>query len=157
MNSSENVVQDHVQFTKVDSNEAFPAFAGRHAVESFLHDKMQPFNDKAGEITRGIDFAFGLNGGLGGFVMLAHHGEELAGVLVMLKTGMSGFIPENILLYVGVDPKLRGHGIGRKLIGTSIGECEGCVKLHVEYDNPAKRLYERLGFTSKYAEMRLAR
>ncbi|MDK2978441.1 MAG: hypothetical protein PWP52_1155, partial [Bacteroidales bacterium] len=29
------------------------------------------------------------------------------------------------------------------------------VKLHVEYDNPAKRLYERLGMTTKYAEMRL--
>jgi len=25
----------------------------------------------------------------------------------------------------------------------------------VEYDNPAKRLYERLGFRSRYAEMRL--
>ena len=31
---------------------------------------------------------------------------------------------------------------------------EGDTKLHVEYDNPAKRLYERLGFENKYAEMR---
>jgi predicted GNAT family acetyltransferase len=31
----------------------------------------------------------------------------------------------------------------------------GDIKLHVEYDNPrATTLYERLGFTSKYAEMR---
>jgi hypothetical protein len=27
----------------------------------------------------------------------------------------------------------------------------------VEYDNPAKRLYERMGFSTKYAEMRWQR
>jgi ribosomal protein S18 acetylase RimI-like enzyme len=30
----------------------------------------------------------------------------------------------------------------------------GDIALHVEYDNPAKNLYERAGFTSKYIEMR---
>lgn len=157
MSGSANAVTEQARFIKVESTEGFPPFADRGAVESFLHEKMQPYNDQPGEITRGIDFALALNGGLGGFVMLAHHGEALAGVLVMLRTGMSGFIPENILLYVGVDPNLRGQGIGKRLIEASVAECEGSVKLHVEYDNPAKHLYERLGFTSKYAEMRLER
>ncbi len=40
------------------------------------------------------------------------------------------------------------------LIKRSFEIADGDVKLHVEYDNPAKRLYERLGMTSKYAEMR---
>jgi len=48
----------------------------------------------------------------------------------------------------------RGRGVGSALIQTGVQRCGGPVKLHVEYENPARRLYERLGFTSKYAEMR---
>ena len=47
-----------------------------------------------------------------------------------------------------------GRGIGRRTIERALDQADGPVKLHVEYDNPAKRLYERIGFTSKYAEMR---
>ena len=70
---------------------------------------------------------------------------------------MEDFIPQNFLVYVAVDASQRGKGIGRQLIDHSIAECNGNIALHVEYDNPAKKLYERLGFTSKYAEMRLNR
>ena len=63
-------------------------------------------------------------------------------------------VPENLLLMVAVDPVTRGKGVGSQLIKRSFELAEGDVKLHVEYDNPAKRLYERLGMTNKYAEMR---
>jgi len=88
--------------------------------------------------------------------MVLMKGDILAGALVMLDTGMKGFIPEQILLFVSVSPDMRGLGIGRRIIEKSLKECNGEVKLHVEYDNPAKRLYERIGFTSKYAEMRIS-
>ena len=32
---------------------------------------------------------------------------------------------------------------------------EGDIALHVDRDNPAIKLYERLGFTNPYLEMRL--
>jgi ribosomal protein S18 acetylase RimI-like enzyme len=37
----------------------------------------------------------------------------------------------------------------------AISIAEGNIALHVEPDNPAKGLYEKLGFTNKYLEMRL--
>jgi ribosomal protein S18 acetylase RimI-like enzyme len=49
---------------------------------------------------------------------------------------------------------VRGKGVGSKIIRKGFELADGDVKLHVEYDNPAKRLYERLGMTTKYAEMR---
>jgi ribosomal protein S18 acetylase RimI-like enzyme len=36
----------------------------------------------------------------------------------------------------------------------ALRRADGNVALHVEPDNPAKFLYEKLGFTSKYLEMR---
>jgi GNAT superfamily N-acetyltransferase len=75
----------------------------------------------------------------------------------MNRTGMQGYIPENILVYVAVDADRRGEGIGKAIVERALEEADGDVKLHVEYDNPAKRLYERLGFASKYAEMRWTR
>jgi GNAT superfamily N-acetyltransferase len=80
--------------------------------------------------------------------------NTLCGAVVMNNTGMEGYIPAHILVYVAVNAAMRGRGIGANIIQAAIKHAGGDVALHVEYDNPAKRLYERLGFGSKYAEMR---
>jgi GNAT superfamily N-acetyltransferase len=143
-----------LSYTKVVLNEDFPAWAPRDAVISFFHETMKPYHDTLEDVERALDYALVPEKGQGGFVMLAHRGKDLLGALCMLKTGMGGYIPENILLFVTVSPDARGQGIGGRLIEHCLAQTRGEVKLHVEYDNPAKRLYERLGFTTKYAEMR---
>lgn len=121
---------------------------------SFLHLHLDEFGDDPKDIRKCIDYALQTECGKGGFVLCAYYDSRLAGVLVMNKTGMSGFIPENILVYIAVDSKLRGNGLGAAIIREAAKHTQGNIKLHVEYENPAKRLYERLEFTSKYAEMR---
>jgi [ribosomal protein S18]-alanine N-acetyltransferase len=49
---------------------------------------------------------------------------------------------------------MRGRGIGKHLMKETIKHAEGDIALHVEPDNPAGFLYEKVGFTSKYKEMR---
>lgn len=144
-------------FCKVDCDSAFPPWASRAVVARFFHEKMVPFNDTLDDVQRALDYAFSDSPGMGGFVMLGRQAGRLVCALLMLKTGMQGYVPENILLMVATDPALRGRGLGRKIIERSLAECTGAVKLHVEHDNPARRLYERVGFTSKYLEMRLTR
>jgi len=133
----------------------WPEWLSRELLASFLHENMKPYEDTVEDIERGLDFALHPSEMRGGFILLAHRRGELAGATVFLKTGMKGYVPENLLLFVAVRTDLRSKGIGRFLIERAIEHCEGEVKLHVEYDNPAKRLYERIGFSNKYAEMRL--
>lgn len=121
----------------------------------FLHTHLDKFGDSKEAIKKCIEYSFSANEGCGGFVSVGFLGDELAGAVVMNKTGMSGYIPENILVYIAVNSKFRNKGFGGKLIKHIIDVSEGDIKLHVEYDNPAKNLYERIGFTNKYAEMRL--
>ena len=70
------------------------------------------------------------------------------------NTGMSGYIPEHILVFIAVHRDFRGKGVGKKLMNKIIERCPGDIALHVEYDNPAVHLYKKMGFKSKYAEMR---
>jgi ribosomal protein S18 acetylase RimI-like enzyme len=53
------------------------------------------------------------------------------------------------IMDVALLPESRGHGIGRRLVQDVLDEARASsrsVSLHVEETNPAKRLYERMGF-----------
>ncbi len=121
----------------------------------FLHDSLDRFRDSVEDIEKAIDYAFSDEPGKGGFVLAAYNDNgELVSGLVMNETGHAGYIPENILVYIATKPDQRGKGIGKLVMEKAFEVAGTDIALHVEYDNPAKRLYERLGFESKYAEMR---
>lgn len=119
-----------------------------------MHEYLGQFGDPKPDIDKSITYAFSDNEAEGGFLLAAFYEDKFVGGLIMNKTGMSGYIPENILVYVAVDSSHRGKGFGGQIVKESFKHADGNVKLHVEYENPAKRLYERIGFKSKYAEMR---
>ncbi len=124
------------------------------ALVSFLHENLKPYEDTPPDIKAGIDYALSNDPARGGFVLLAKNGSQLLGALVMLKTGMNGYVPPNLLLFVAVDVSCRGQGTGSALVRRAQALSNSSIKLHCEYSNPARNLYERLGFTTKYAEMR---
>jgi ribosomal protein S18 acetylase RimI-like enzyme len=65
--------------------------------------------------------------------------------------GEDGFLVLDIALL----PAWRGRGIGGALLEALIAEADACgraVTLHVERFNPARRLYDRLGFRKKSEE-----
>lgn len=128
-------------------------YSKSHIIE-FLHKNLEQFRDPPDQIQGAIDYAFSKAEGKGGFLMLQEINGELIGVVVMNRTGMKGYIPENILVYLATDSSKAPIGSGAKLMKQVLKEVDGDVALHVEYDNSAKKLYENLGFTSKYAEMR---
>ena len=148
---------DDVELSRAERPDELPNWLSKDDLAKDLHQKMKPFEDSLEDVHRALDYALGIDESkYGGFVTLATRGEELLGAVVMLRTGMRGYIPPWILLMVFVDPSLRGQGIGGRLVEYTRSFCDGDIKLHVEHDNPARRLYERIGFASKYLEMRLA-
>ena len=136
----------------------WPSWLDLEFFVNFLHKHMSPYEDAPEDIRRGLGDALSEQEGKGGLIVLGieEGSQKLIGAVVMLRTGMSGYIPENIVLFACVDPDYRGKGYGKTLLQSAMSSVDGDIKLHVEYDNPAKRLYERLGFTNKYAEMRFS-
>lgn len=124
-------------------------------ISNFLFVQLEQYGDKLESIESAMDYAISVEKGKGGFVLVAYEHDKIIGVVVMNKTGMSGYIPENILVYIAIDSDCRGKGYGKKIMEKAIEEAEGNIALHVEADNPAKKLYEKLGFTNPYLEMRL--
>ncbi len=139
---------------KIDTLEQLNENLSVEQFVDFLHTHLERFGDSKEAITKSIDYAFSGDAGKGGFLLTAYLDGKLVGALVMNATGMDGYIPEYILVYVAVDGEIRGKGIGRQVVESALEHAGSDVALHVEYDNPAKRLYERLGFGTKYAEMR---
>lgn len=146
-----------LEFKIIRNNSDFSSDLSKNKFVDFLFEHLERFGDSKEAISKSIDYAFSGDNGKGGFLLAAYSENKLVGELVMNKTGMDGYIPENILVYIAVDGNYRGKGYGREICDKAINMAEGDVALHVEYDNPAKRLYERIGFSTKYAEMRLTK
>lgn len=124
-------------------------------IADFLFEHLEKYGDPHEHIMNCLDYALDQAVDKGGFTVAAREDDKIVGAVVMNKTGMSGYIPENILVYIAVNGSQRGKGVGKRLMQTAIDLAKGDIALHVEPDNPARKLYERLGFTNKYLEMRL--
>jgi ribosomal protein S18 acetylase RimI-like enzyme len=123
----------------------------------FLFVQLEQYGDKKPDIRKAIEYAMQINSSPGGYVLTCRDDETLMGAVVVNKTGMSGYIPENILVYIAVHKDTRGKGVGKSLMELALKCAEGDMALHVEPENPAKFLYEKLGFENKYLEMRYKR
>jgi [ribosomal protein S18]-alanine N-acetyltransferase len=129
----------------------------KKAVADFLFEHLDQFGDDHSSIMRCINFSLDEEKKFGGFTIVSKDKGKITGAVVVNKTGMEGYIPENILVYIAVHKDYRGKGLGKELMLKTFETAKGSIKLHVEPENPARFLYEKLGFTSKYLEMRLMR
>lgn len=134
-----------------------PSKEEKSIIAQFLYEELEQYGDPIQDIEKAMDYSFSRENNSGGFTITEKLDGKVIGAVVINRTGMEGYIPENILVYIATHREHRGKGIGKGLMEKAIEEAEGDIALHVEPDNPAKNLYERLGFTNKYLEMRLKR
>ncbi len=139
------------------SPENKPSEELRENIAQFLFKSLEQYGDPKNDILKCMQYALKETESFGGSINVAFLENEIVGAVIINKTGMKDYIPENILVYIATDSTKRGQGIGSKLMKKAIETSEGNIALHVEPDNPAKILYEKLGFTNKYLEMRLVK
>jgi ribosomal protein S18 acetylase RimI-like enzyme len=121
---------------------------------NFLHEHLDEFGDTKESIDHSIEYAMDTNPAKGGFILQMSENDNIIGAVVINRTGMEGYIPENILVYIAVHKEYRGKGLGKKMMKRAIQISSGDIALHVEPENPAKHLYAKLGFETPYLEMR---
>ena len=134
-----------------------PSEEKQKAIVSFLYEHLDEYGDEKQYIGKCMDYALQKIDSPGGFVMTIEEDENIKAATIFNHTGMGGYIPENILVYIAAHGSHRGEGLGSTLMKNALSHAKGDVALHVEKNNPAKGLYEKLGFTNPYLEMRLKR
>jgi ribosomal protein S18 acetylase RimI-like enzyme len=132
-----------------------PGIIEKNEIINFLFENLENYGDPKADIEKCIEYALKETPSFGGFILVSYDTTKITGVVVVNQTGMKDYIPENILVYIATHKEMRGQGIGKKLMNDTIQISNGSIALHVEPDNPARFLYEKVGFTSKYIEMRL--
>lgn len=141
--------------TQVFNFENKPSLEQKNEIINFLFEHLGKYGDPKNDIGKAIDYALMETKSFGGFVMTVRNEGGVVGAVVINQTGMRDYIPENILVYIAIHEGYRGSGLGKQLMRQAMNRAEGDIALHVEPDNPARFLYEGLGFSSKYVEMRL--
>ena len=140
--------------TKVFSPDIKPTSSEKEQLIDFLFDNLQEYGDPRADIEKAVQYALKESVSFGGFILVSYFEDKISGAVVVNQTGMKDYIPENILVYIATHKKLRGKGFGKHLMKKTIELADGSIALHVEPENPARFLYEKVGFTSKYIEMR---
>jgi ribosomal-protein-alanine N-acetyltransferase len=140
--------------TKIFSITNKPSLAEKEGLIDFLFDNLQEYTDPKADIEKAVNYALKESASFGGFILVSYLENEIIGAVVVNQTGMKDYIPENILVYIATHKNHRGKGIGKALMQETIDEAKGSIALHVEPQNPARFLYEKVGFSSKYIEMR---
>ena len=141
--------------TKMFDESNKPTKEEKDKIVNFLYTHLEEFGDKKKYIQKALDYSINENSSFGGFTFLLIEKQNIIGATVINKTGMGGYIPENILVYIATHKEHRGKGLGKKLMQFAIENSVGDIALHVEAENPARHLYKKMGFTNPYLEMRL--
>ena len=88
-----------ITIQKFDKNQKF-AVGKQVQVNEFLYKSLQEYGDPKEDINAAMDYALGEENSPGGFVLVANDGDKIVGSVVVNRTGMKKYIPENILVYI---------------------------------------------------------
>lgn len=136
-------------FTKINPLE-------KNAVINFLHEHTP--NTSKSDIRHAIEYALKEIPSFGGFIYTAHQDKQLVGVIIATKTGMTGYNAKHLFVFVSLLPLLNiSEDSATSLLSRAIDYADGDIALHIKPNNPALKLYQKLGFQAQFVELRLSK
>ncbi len=118
-------------------------------IVSLVDDWLMEFSDPADEIHNALDNAYEK-----GFVIVAYHNKQIAGIAIIVNFGFDKFATKYHLAYIATRKNTKGRGIATEILQKAIQLTEGNLSLHVEnYNKRAIKLYEKMGFENCYSRM----
>jgi len=115
-------------------------------------------DDRRENIQEAVEYAVKLKPSFGGFVMTAQQEGNIIGAIVANRTGMGHYNPNHIFVFVTLHDDYReDEALTKELVEKAIQHAKGDIAMHVKPDNPALKLYEKIGFRAQYLELRLTK
>jgi [ribosomal protein S18]-alanine N-acetyltransferase len=114
-----------------------PTSIEKDEIVQFLYDHLDELGDEKADILKCVDYAVKGVSSFGGYILIGSVNNVIASIVIINKTGMKGYIPENILVYIATNRDYRCQGIGKAMMEEAIKLANGSIALHVEPNNPA--------------------
>jgi hypothetical protein len=106
-------------------------------------------------VREAVEYAIKNKPSFGGFVLTAHTGRQLIAAVVVNRTGMEGYNPNNLFVYVTFhEDYCQDEPTMLQVLKKAIDLTDGDIALHVEPSNPILKLYKKMGFEAPYLELR---
>jgi len=125
-------------------------------VGRFLEKNLDEYHAPYDNIIKAIQSAIKQRPSFGGFIITACKDHQTIGAIVINTTGMDGYAPQNIIVYLAVHKDHRRKGIGQELLKQAIETAKGDIAIHLAPDHKMLGLYEKLGFQQAAIELRLS-
>lgn len=131
------------------------SFLTINRITKFLEQHLEDCNDNKNAIRQSLLYAAKEIPSLGGYTFIAKEDGIIVGAIVVNKTGMKEYHPENLLVYLAVHKEYRNKGIATKLLKEATKYCNGNFSLRVHKKSTAVSIFEKNGFTSEKIQMTL--
>ncbi len=124
------------------------------SIVRFLLDNLDGYEDEADNIVKALDFAASEGISFGGFTIVASLEDKIIGVLVLNRTGMKSYMPENKLVYIAVHREHRRLGLGKYLLIRAQNITDGVMSVNIKKSDSTRVFFKKVGFSSEVIELR---
>lgn len=125
----------------------------KQQIIDFLYKYLDQYGTSAKAIRESLDYALTDQEQSGGFVIISLISDKIAGIAIMIKSGMGSFMANNFLQFLAVSSKYRNQGIAKRLISESIKITDGNIAILISPDHPAKPIFNKMGFKLRHSEL----